>query len=127
MISAAKAKASQPGPPSTLPSVRARNQIQASPSRNGPEIGSGGILRGFIDVAGRCIVLGERIFIVALAREFPHPSMRMEISRFEVMGRNLVVLDMADRRRANPPEAADDVAGREASVREFAGGHKGCE
>jgi DNA-binding CsgD family transcriptional regulator len=58
------------------------------------------------------IILGERVFIVALAPEFPHPSMRGEVSRFELMGRDLVVLDMADRRRAGPPEAVDDVASR---------------
>ena len=58
------------------------------------------------------IVLGERVFIVALASGLPYQSMHEELSRFEVVGLNLIVFEARDQRRLNAIEAADDLTAR---------------
>jgi DNA-binding CsgD family transcriptional regulator len=58
------------------------------------------------------LVLGERLFIIALAPERPSQSMNREICHFTVAGRRLLVFETNNRHYLNGNQAADDVARR---------------
>lgn len=57
------------------------------------------------------IVLGERVFIVALTSDLPYQSNGEEIFSFEVAGRSLVIYETTEQ-RPNASWPADDLAGR---------------
>jgi DNA-binding NarL/FixJ family response regulator len=58
------------------------------------------------------ILLGERVFSVALASELPDQHGREETCYFELANMSLVVFETTDQRRPNAHEAADDLVGR---------------
>jgi DNA-binding CsgD family transcriptional regulator len=62
------------------------------------------------------LALGERTFIIALSAAIPHPSQFTEMSRFQILGCNLVVLE-ATRRAADGAGAAADPGDRELASR----------
>jgi DNA-binding CsgD family transcriptional regulator len=62
------------------------------------------------------IEVGERTFIIALANEFGRPSPLKEMSRFQILGCDLVVLE-ATASGGDGAGAADDSGGRELASR----------
>ena len=82
----------------------------------------GGAAKGDGEV-GR-LALGEHVFIIALANESPSPSLFKEMSRFRVLGRDLVVLEAVERGSArgatrddwDDRELASRLTGRELEI-----------
>jgi DNA-binding CsgD family transcriptional regulator len=58
------------------------------------------------------IVLGERVFIVALASGLSHQSVRADIISLEIAGRNLVIFETKEQPCPNACRIVDDIAGR---------------